>query len=253
MKQKQHKNITTWNKALKSFDGNIINEGRLKLGIPKNGFKNQEEFDTWDNNNQFYENRLNIQPKSGKGRVLLDDFEGLVESISKMSQHINNGFYLAIWEHVFYDEVSEKTLIESNSSGCEVIFINKSSENFVDDGVYVKIGPHSNTSDIKDFLHKNTRFIKDLQKIYKAENNVGKIINTKSEFFERNKFVKFLNSKSIYDLQTFLNFGSEIKDAYLEKQRHFLGARIMTKIGYKMTPDNFKSIAYRESKKVTQK
>jgi len=257
MKQKQHKSITTWNKALKSFDENLVKEGRLKLGIPKNGFKTQEEFETWDNNNQFYENRFNIQPKSGKGRVLLDTFENLVEVISKMSPYINNGFYFAIWEYIFYDEVSEKTLIKSNSSGCEVVFIDKSKENFIDDGVYIKIGPHTNISNVKNFLNNKNQcdLIRLFQRIYKIENNISKVKNVKTENFEMNNWVYEISILPIPFLQKFAKLKGLYPHGNPPKERDILGSTIMQLLGYEITDVNFKAISNREKKKrkVTQK
>lgn len=245
MKNKQNRNITTWNKALKHFDRKRIRQMRKELGFNEYGFKKLNEFKDWQRRVKFFMDDDNLSDdeieKTIAYRTILFRHE-----ISKMSPYVESGFENAIREYFFFDVASEESIISANGTGCRLELV-MNNEDKLAPGLYVRIGDQSSNTDIKDFIKNNSSHISDFLNIYRNKKGIKKLKNPKIEDFEKNEIIHNFNTYPIALLKKLsLITGVYKEESEIPRRRDILATALMKKMGYDIQPENFKVIAQRE-------
>ncbi len=244
MKNKQNKNIVTWNKALKHFDRNRIKQMRIDLGFDKYGLRSVKEFEDWQKNVRYFLDDENLTDEEIENTIAYKSIL-MRHEISSMSPYTKKGFENAIRQYLFFDEVSEESILSANSTGCSLeLVINDDFK--MEKGLYIRIGDSSTITDIKEFIKKNHLEIRDDLVRFRKRMGIKKIPNPKSEDFNKNEIVHNLNTSPIDFLRKMSIKMGIYEERSTPKRRDILSTAIMKKMGYDIQPENFKVIAQRE-------
>lgn len=226
---------------------------RERTSIPIDGFFKEEDYYKW--RNKFFgwgswENESEDGVSSTYYRMLkrIESYATKLTGL-KIEYHWNeNNFRQLIEEYIHYGKVNSESLARVNATGCELILYDNGKKkyihNFINEGVYVKIGSTSRPSDINIFLEQNKKEIRVAQEMFARWEKVN-ITNTKykiSKYTERNKEIIQLNKLDIGELNKMSDSFSTYKDINI--------SLIMNKNGNKVTPENVRKIVQRTKNNV---
>jgi hypothetical protein len=229
---KNKKALTLWHSALRSFDAERIDEMRAKLEIPEGGFLNIKNYKDWP------------------GFTNIDSLNKLHKyrnEIASMSHSIPVGFSKAIEEYIINGEVTEQTLEECNSTGCQLKFVG--SDEATDDfplGIYVQLGPHSSSADASKFIKSNYSFIENIRGLMFP--NRGS--RPKAEDYYKNTTIFWLGTMPHEELNHFASQVIKIENPSISSRDNLI-SKIMGKLGTNVSDDNVRRIISRERGKLT--
>lgn len=154
------------------------------------------------------------------------------------------GFVGALREYILCGEVSSHTLKLADKSGCEMFGIEAETKMNITSGLYIKVSPNSNPSDIKQFVDQHSKEIK----AYNTERRKQKKPKL-DEMHLKNEAIYalgILNIKQIKDLAAQWNI--EIKTGKGMGKYTVISALIKGLLGRSISADRVKKI-YNEQKK----
>lgn len=209
---------------------------RQKHKIPVDGFKGEEESKVWTE--KLFKNR----------ELALSSIRDL-RNIKQHNWGVDiTGLDHVISEYIKYGAVSNFTLLNSNTTGCDLFFTSR--DNFLkklnqlEEGyVYIKISPLTRPTDVKTFLGQQLIWINILQRIlineYSLEPKVTKFKTKKH--IERDYLICELNTLDSKELK-------ELTKCVARVPKDVLISNIMKHKGYKVSPEGVRKVLETERK-----
>ncbi len=249
---KKGKAYIVWNKSIKLLPSEKIQSMRKTLGIPEFGFETEADFKLWerDCSREFRliqsDKKIGVDERLNKitSTVYYHFFKSISE-IKKIIPILSVGFDKALEEYIYYGNVSDSTLSNCDSSGIEIFVVEKKKTNNIVEGVYMRIGPDTPLSDIKEFIDNQGNKIKAHQK--EVYGQVPK--RYKSEDFSRNNFIYEVGKLPIGDIKRIARRFLSEDDLQGKVSKDILLSKLLLVLKFgSIDSDNIRSILAREQK-----
>ncbi len=229
-----------WQKMI--IDGNmsiIAKRYRMKIDLPVNGCDYTEEsYEDW------YKKHIgNSKIKEQKRIDICTQFcDEVIQKISPRYFVDEIKLRLLLINFFFNGSIDLKSITSENGllGVFKTLWIKGGKRRFpsgkIEDGVYIKIGPYSSIDSIKKYVTRNTKLIKENQKVFLYSKNLPPSIKLySSKNYERDTKIELFNQFTKQDLK---DFG--VDKIYKEEQIAFI---MNNKYGYKEVDDNIVKIA----------
>ena len=245
MKKKKDSNpfLALWQKII--LDGridDIAQKYRLQINLPKDGCRELEKYEKW-----YTEHIGQNDTLEQRRRTVCQKF--CDEIVNKLPTHYyvdRQDFNSSLIQFFLLGNLDwEKITEEGASTMFSILLVNESKDFFsskkMEDGIYIKIGPHSSIQNIQKFLSKKSSLIKSYQdaflRIKKSPQGL-KLYSSKNQ--GRDEFIQHLSETTRLER---IELGA--KKDYKEEQIAYL----MKKVGCKnMTAEKVKIILHRRRK-----
>lgn len=228
-----------WSKITldKTFSDLVISF-REKFFIPSGGFKNDNDYHKW----------LEAIVKNKRvQRVIEKDLNELKNYEFGLDL---TGMYWVLDQYIHFGVVAQNSLFTANTTGCELILINKDNEERqkerIEKGyIYIKMSPTSRSTDIELFLKQNKKRIITLKKILLEES--GKQVKNPKfrtpKYENRDTIIHELDTKDSKTLSVCSGLVGIKATKYIKIKRI-----LEDKFGYKLDVDNIRKICERMRK-----
>ena len=248
---KKDKAYIVWNKSIKLLTSGKIHSMRENLGIPEFGFETKADLKLWelDCSREFRsihnDKEIGVDERLGKiANTVYYRYFKYIDEIKKLIPTLAVGFDIALEEYIYYGNVVDATLNECDSSGIEIFVVEKKKTNIVE-GVYMRIGPDTSLSDIKEFIDNQGNKIKAHQK--EVYGQVPK--RYKSEDFSRNNFIYEVGKLPIGDIKRIARRFLSEDDLQGKVSKDILLSKLLLVLKFgSIDSDNIRSILAREQR-----
>ena len=201
---------------------------REKIKMPINGINSQKESDAWKK--EITKNKIEIKIIKETINSFIKEIKNIIPYENIIDEIIFNDL---LFKFFYFNEVDEDELSNYSNSGGRVVTMK--------DGVYLKINPFSNISNILDYVNNNKSLIRKLLKNYIKDKKLKKPTRIKSSSnFKRDKMILDLDDSSKKELEEDFNMKSSYKEILI--------STLMTKMGYKGVTSDVVNAVKRRSK-----
>ncbi len=239
---KNQKAESIWSKiTLNKTFSDLVISFREKFFIPSGGFKNDDDYHKW------------LEAIVKNKRVQ----RGIEKDLNELKKYDFGldltGMYWILDQYIHFGIVTQSSLFNANTTGCELILINKDNEERqkerIEKGyIYIKMSPTSRSTDIELFLKQNKKRIITLKKILLEES--GKQVKNPKfrtpKYENRDTIIHYLDTLDTIDTKTLSIYSGLVgikTTKYIKIQRI-----LKDKFSYKLGADNIRKICERMRK-----
>lgn len=250
---KNQKAHTIWNRNVKRISQKRLSNMRLEIGIPASGFQTDAEGQKWEKKegNAYmvtYEKVKDFSNSNEKNEILKKKsfFKLMIfaDELKSSCPEIKNGFDEAIVNLIIFDVVPDSILKKCNVTGCDIEFVTAKTK-VIGSGVYIRISEHTNIGDIRSFLDGSGHIINRYKELVYGKRRM----RYRKEDFSKNEIIFDLGKDTLVELKDLYKAYGENEDVELLRSKDSVACAILARIGYVITPDNFRRILSREKKR----
>ena len=248
---KNKKANTIWKRNARLISLKRLREIRLSIGVPEEGFKTESACEKWEKENLKIVKALDDEEEKKNNyqnfiKTNSYKLQNYIKEINLKYPEIAIGYDKAIENIILFNEVPDWIIEKCNATGCS-IEIKGGHKKDMDDGVYIKISPHTSIQDIKIFLLNAGRHLPFYKELVYGQKNE----RFRKENFGKNELVYNLSKHSLDELKLLYTdtFGGDIADVEHLRSADTVACSIMKKIGLIIKPDNYRRILSRVRKR----
>lgn len=254
MKMQMKKRISNQVNLVTGFWQNILLDGRVivlarqfrkEIGMPMRGFSTDDEWNVW---------KEQMIKKNGSDNPRIDNFNEFEREVRKIHAHVgvlsDSGFRGLLIIYFYFNAILPEEFDELKFSEFDIVIVKDGEPIFsykkeMVDGVYVKIGPKTSTTQLKSYLRSKGAFIKAAQNLYREmiKTPLAKAPKLHPNF-ERDNLIAAYSLASKKMLEERVGFGNTKEE---------LIARLMREMGYNkgiMTSSVVKTVIQRRRKMI---
>lgn len=235
--QKNNQAIALWQSV--RIDGRIyslVKESRISLGVPENGFNSSEEYDKW------------LSEVDEKKRISI--VYGFIDECKKIIPYeqilTDVHFSSLLIDFFYYTEVDDDLFKGFEFSGMRIKILKEgkvilSASNVIEDGVYIKINPYLEVSQIKNFIDTHKELVKESQDLFLASLGLGKRkrINFNPNY-SRDRMILAFDEYKKSEIDKSFDVKAEYKDIAISKLMSEMGVKNITPSVVKNTKERRK-------------
>ena len=218
--------VTLWQNVLLNAEIiTLAKKFRKEFGVPEKGFTSYEKFKKWQEE---------LIKKEGDDKKRINNFNAFAEEAKNIVSYRGTlsdlAFRKILIDFYYFNEVDHEILNDTKYSelGVDILIDNTGfAGKNIEDGVYIKIGPHTPIQTIKQYIQDKKSLIRSAQELFAKSRKIPKPGKQKwQKNFERDDRIMSLNELSNKELRPLT---PDLRpNAYKEERI----AEIMTNLGW---------------------